>query len=69
VCRQTTCRTCGKPTWAGCGAHIEQVLGHIPSNERCHGHPRAERIETRASDALHKPTWRQRLLGRAAKHG
>ena len=35
MCRQTTCRTCGRPGWAGCGAHVEQVLGHVPQNERC----------------------------------
>ena len=35
MCRQTTCRTCGRPGWAGCGAHVEQVLGHVPQDERC----------------------------------
>ena len=35
MCRQTTCKSCGKPSWAGCGAHVEQVLGHVPKAERC----------------------------------
>lgn len=35
MCRQVTCEKCGKPTWAGCGAHVEQVLGHIPKDRRC----------------------------------
>jgi hypothetical protein len=35
MCRRKTCRTCHKPTWAGCGAHIEQVLGDVPKAERC----------------------------------
>jgi hypothetical protein len=35
MCRQVTCSDCGKPTWAGCGAHVEQVLGHIPKEQRC----------------------------------
>jgi hypothetical protein len=35
MCRQTTCRSCGRAGWAGCGAHVEQVLGHIPKHERC----------------------------------
>ena len=35
MCRQVTCPQCGKPTWAGCGAHVEQVLGHIPKDARC----------------------------------
>lgn len=35
MCRAVTCRKCGKPTWAGCGAHVEQVLGHVPTAQRC----------------------------------
>ena len=30
-----TCKKCGKPSWAGCGAHVEQVLGHVPKEQRC----------------------------------
>jgi hypothetical protein len=30
-----TCPQCGKPTYAGCGAHIEQVLGNVPKDQRC----------------------------------
>jgi hypothetical protein len=40
MCRKVTCKQCGKPTWAGCGAHVEQVLGDVPSADRCHrDHP------------------------------
>jgi hypothetical protein len=35
MCRRTTCKQCGKPSWAGCGAHVEQVLGDVPKSERC----------------------------------
>ncbi|MBS1151515.1 MAG: hypothetical protein H6Q89_3213 [Myxococcaceae bacterium] len=35
MCSQTTCRSCGKPTWAGCGAHIEQALANVPRDARC----------------------------------
>jgi hypothetical protein len=35
MCRRVTCECCGKPTYAGCGAHIEQVLGDVPVSERC----------------------------------
>ncbi|MGA3354603.1 MAG: hypothetical protein ABSD85_15680 [Acidimicrobiales bacterium] len=35
MCRAVSCRKCGRPTWRGCGAHVEQVLGHVPSAERC----------------------------------
>ncbi len=35
MCRRITCNTCGKPSWAGCGAHVEQVLGDVPAEDRC----------------------------------
>jgi len=35
MCRAITCSKCKRPTWAGCGAHVEQVLGHVPPAERC----------------------------------
>jgi Na+-translocating ferredoxin:NAD+ oxidoreductase RNF subunit RnfB len=38
MCRSVRCRQCGKTGWAGCGAHVEQVLAGIPTSERCAGH-------------------------------
>lgn len=38
MCRRITCETCEKPTYAGCGEHIEQVLGDVPEADRCQGH-------------------------------
>ena len=35
MCRRVTCKKCGKPTYAGCGQHIEQVLAGVPKNQRC----------------------------------
>jgi len=35
MCRAVKCPKCGKADWAGCGAHVEQVLGHVPPAERC----------------------------------
>lgn len=35
MCRRVMCNKCGKPGWAGCGAHVEQVLGDVPESERC----------------------------------
>ncbi len=40
MCRAVTCRTCGKTTWAGCGQHVDQVMRHVPSSQRCPGHPK-----------------------------
>ncbi len=36
MCRRVTCEHCGKPSFAGCGAHVEQVLSDVPKSERCH---------------------------------
>ena len=38
MCRATTCRTCGKTTWAGCGQHVDQVMRAVPHAQRCPGH-------------------------------
>jgi hypothetical protein len=35
MCRRINCTTCGRPTFAGCGAHVEQVLADVPTAERC----------------------------------
>ncbi len=38
MCRAVTCKKCGKTTWAGCGQHVDQVLGGVPAAQRCPGH-------------------------------
>jgi hypothetical protein len=43
MCRATTCRTCGKTTWAGCGQHVGYVKASVPAGQWCSGHPKAER--------------------------
>jgi len=35
MCQRVECRKCGRPTYAGCGAHVEQVLGNVPKADRC----------------------------------
>jgi hypothetical protein len=35
MCRRVTCSSCGKPTFAGCGLHVEQVLGDVRPEDRC----------------------------------
>lgn len=35
MCRRVTCPRCKKPSWAGCGAHVESVLYDVPLAERC----------------------------------
>ena len=35
MCQRVQCKKCGKPTWAGCGKHVEQALAGVPKDERC----------------------------------
>jgi hypothetical protein len=42
MCQRITCRECGKPSFAGCGRHVESVLGDVPDAERCPGHTRED---------------------------
>lgn len=57
MCRRVTCKICAKPTWAGCGQHVEQALAGVPKRDRCPGHTDAERREARGGLL-------DRLLGR-----
>lgn len=36
MCHRITCPICGKPTWEGCGEHIEFALDGVPLADRCH---------------------------------
>lgn len=42
MCRRIQCRKCGKPTYAGCGQHVEQVLAGVPKSQRCDCAPSAQ---------------------------
>lgn len=53
MCRRVTCDKCGKPTFAGCGAHIEQVLGDVPKDDRCKC-----REGGASTEAMPKPFWK-----------
>ena len=65
MCRQINCSTCKKPTWAGCGAHIEQVLGAVPKADRCQCTAADRQAAKAAGGKLSggKAGWFQRLLG------
>ena len=49
MCRRVECSTCGRPTYAGCGLHVEQVLGNVPPAQRCRC--REERAEEQVKNA------------------
>lgn len=58
MCQRVTCKSCGKPTYAGCGRHIEQVLGDVPVDKRCKCR---ESKSSRPADA--KESWVKRIFG------
>jgi hypothetical protein len=73
MCRRVECSKCGRPTFAGCGAHVEQVLGDVPPAARCRC--REERAAERGKNERSKNTpapaasqgprsWFKNLLGR-----
>ncbi|HEV7205995.1 MAG TPA: hypothetical protein VGN18_15410 [Jatrophihabitans sp.] len=35
MCSPARCRSCGKTTWRGCGRHVDAVMAHVPSDQRC----------------------------------
>ena len=35
MCQRVTCDPCHKPTWSGCGQHIEEALAGVPEADRC----------------------------------
>lgn len=60
MCQRVQCRKCGRPTFAGCGAHVEQVLGDVPKAERCQCNEQKQDDKAQASGG----SWLSGLLGR-----
>lgn len=58
MCRAVKCSKCQKTTWAGCGQHVDQVMGRVPRAERCSCDPNAPKDPAAAKG------WLMRLLGR-----
>jgi hypothetical protein len=69
MCRRVQCSRCGRPTFAGCGAHVEQVLGDVPRDQRCRCREerREERREEGRAEGGQVPTggkgWLRGLFG------
>jgi hypothetical protein len=49
MCSRTNCPHCGRPTYVGCGRHIEQVLADVPEAARCHCREEAAPSSRKAS--------------------
>lgn len=63
MCRRVECSKCGRPTYAGCGAHVEQVLGNVPAAARCRC--LEERAQNPAAAGATRPrSWLRGLLGK-----
>jgi hypothetical protein len=58
VCQRVQCPVCNKPSFVGCGRHVEQVLGDVPPEDRCRC-----REESRGA-ADKEQTFLQRLFGK-----
>lgn len=58
MCQRVTCSKCSKPSYVGCGRHVEQVLGDVPQAERC----RCREEASKAGGGEPQGFWK-RLLG------
>lgn len=59
MCQRITCGKCGRPSYTGCGQHVEQVLRDVPPEQRCQC--RAERSAVRDAAAPAGRSWLSRL--------
>lgn len=61
MCRRVTCERCGKATYAGCGAHVEQVLAGVSEEQRCRcrAEPPARRAPIEPKEAARQKKWSQ----------
>lgn len=64
MCRRVSCSKCGRPTYSGCGAHVEQVLGDVKPADRCRCREAKEEKQDAGAGAGNKQrSWLGRLLG------
>ena len=59
MCQRVNCPKCGRPTFRGCGMHVEQVLGGVPKDERCRCHE-----EARKDSGGERRSWLRNLMGK-----
>lgn len=61
MCRRVDCTQCGKPTYAGCGAHVEQVLAGVAPENRCRCRETNAKAPTSQNKA-ERPSWLSELF-------
>jgi hypothetical protein len=60
MCSRVTCTACGKPSFVGCGRHVEAVLGDVPPDQRCRCR---EEVAPREAGGPDDRSFLQRLFG------
>lgn len=63
MCVRVDCSKCGRPTYAGCGAHVEQVLRGVAPADRCRCREQPAK-EARPQAETERPSWLRSLLGK-----
>jgi hypothetical protein len=53
MCLRVQCERCDKPTWRGCGRHVEEALAGVAAEDRC--------------SCPRKPSLLERLFGRRGR--
>lgn len=51
MCREVSCRTCGRSTWAGCGRHVAHVRAQVGPFPWCPGHGEGDLLLRRSPAA------------------
>jgi hypothetical protein len=62
MCRRVQCSRCGKPTFAGCGAHVEQVLADVPPRSRCRCREESSKPNFGSQPQREQGSWLQHLF-------
>ena len=64
MCRRVECSECNKPTFAGCGMHVEQVLGDVAREDRCCCRENAKKAKAKgAAEGAATPSILRRFFG------
>jgi hypothetical protein len=59
MCSRIQCEKCGKPSYRGCGMHVEQVLRDVPVTQRCRCHESARPARGTKPRKSWFDTWRK----------
>ncbi len=63
MCQRVSCPSCNKPSYVGCGRHVEQVLSDVPAEQRCRC-----REERAASGGKPERSLLERVFGKAFRY-